>query len=144
MKRIRMSLLILQNAVMGTGGQQIHEAHVMVQQHEGAELRRQQLFHTKCFLLEDILAGGHVHLPHHARPESARPPAVAIKGCRGVAVLLPHVRDNALLRRTLCASLQLFAGTDKSFVNPFFHIAKPPSADFSMLPLHRFLYRTLR
>ena len=134
MEGIGIRLRVADEPVVRAGGKQIHEADVVVEQHKRAQFSRQQILYAQRFVLINVLARGCVELPHHAGPEAACPPAVAVKRRRAVAVLLPHIGDDSLLRCALCAALHLFTGARKSLVNPLFHIPKPPSGDFPMPP----------
>ena len=130
----RPRLRVADEPVVRAGGEQIHEADVVVEQHERAQFGRQQRLHAQRLVLIHIPTRGGVELPHHVRPETARPPAVAVIRRGAVAILLPHVGDDSLLGRALRAALHLFTGARKGHVNPFFHTSKPPSGDS---PTHR-------
>ena len=111
---------------MRAGGEQIHEAHVVIKQIEAPELVRQQLLHAQRLGHVDRLARRLVQLPHDGRPEAAGPPAIAVVGGGEVAPLPARIGDDSLLCGELCAARKLARRALKGRISPICHNQAPP------------------
>ena len=121
MQRIRQRLRITRQPVVRAAGEQIHEAHVVIEQIEAPELVRQQLLHAQRLGHVDRLARRLVQLPHDSRPEAAGPPAVAVKRGSDVFAALALVGNDPLARRQLRTAGKLCTRPFKRGFNPCFH-----------------------
>ena len=125
---IRPGLGVAGELFVRPAGEEIHEPHVMVQPLEHAEFVCQKLFHAPGFRKEALFPGSGVQLPHQRRPETARPPAVAVVGGSDPASVFAFVGNDALLRGQGGGAAEFIRQFQKGFFIATGHSAAPPPA----------------
>ena len=77
MEGVPLGLLIAINLMLRAAGEQVHEAHIVVEVAVDAEFLGHELRRAEGLIAEDFVRRKGVHQPHHARPEPRRPPGIA-------------------------------------------------------------------
>ena len=126
MEGIPFGLLIAVDLVLRAAGEQVHEAHIVVEVTVDAEFLGHQLRGAEGLAVEGFFGRKGVHEPHHTGPEARRPPGIAqVPGRFDPLAVTAGVGDVVVLRGLRHGAAKLRGDFGDHFINVVAHGISP-------------------